>query len=316
MKGPIVVVGSLNMDVVIGVQRHPRPGETVLGGDYATYPGGKGANQAVAAARTAAQDREVIMLGRVGNDDFGRVLKTNLAECSVNISLLEATDSPSGVALITVDAQGQNMIVVSPGANGKLLPEHLPADLLKHAAVVLLQLEIPLQTVQSVTETAADKGVPIILNPAPAQPLSDQLLRKVSYLIVNESEAAELSGVAVGSGEDEDKEQVKEQARAAALRLRQRGVETVIVTLGAAGSIWSSSETVGFQPAFEVDAVDTTAAGDAYCGAFTAAVAEGVALPQAIRFAAAAGALACTAKGAQPSLPARAQIEHFLESRS
>ncbi len=301
MNQTIVVVGSLNMDLVVRVPRHPAAGETILGSPYATYPGGKGANQAVAAARAGG---EVKLLGLTGKDVFAAQLRSTLEAESVDISCLGEVPGPSGIALVTVDSQGQNIIVVSSGANGCLTPDRLLPEALSPAAVVLLQLEIPLETVQFVVEACSDNGVPVILNPSPVQPLPDKLLQ-VDYLIVNCGEAACLSQQAIASAKE---------AIAAAQKLRQRGVQTAIATLGDAGVVWASPTSTGHLPAYPVEVVDTTAAGDAFCGAFAACLAQGMALEEALQFANAAGAIAVTRPGAQPSLASRAEIERLQHS--
>lgn len=301
MNQTIVVVASVNMDLVVTVPRHPAPGETILGDSYATYPGGKGANQAVAAARAGGN---VKLLGLTGEDAFGAELRSTLKASGVDTSKLGMVPGPSGIALITVDAQGENRIVVSSGANGCFTPDHLSIEVLSTAAVVLLQLEIPLRTVQFVIETTAARGIPVLLNPAPAQPLADKLLQSVDYLIINETEATLLSGVSIESEDD---------ALRAAQKLRQRGVQTAIATLGSAGVVWSSPTREGHLPAHPVEVVDTTAAGDAFCGAFATCLAQGNALEDALQFANAAGAIAVTRPGAQPSLANRVEIERLLE---
>ena len=305
MKRPnrILVVGSLNMDLVVTVETHPKPGDTVLGGDTRTIPGGKGANQAAAASKAGGS---VAMLGLVGSDAYGDALREALREAGVDVGLVGTAKGPSGVALITVDADGQNMIVVSPGANGKLSLKDFEEGMLDGAALVVMQLEIPLQTVQTVAEAAAALGVPVLLNPAPAQPLSDGFLSKIGYLVVNEGEAALLSGWS--------EVQDAESALAAAQSLRERGADTVVVTLGARGLVWSGGDGEGRLEPHNVKAIDTTAAGDAFCGAFAVALAEGKGLEPALRFANAAGALATTKEGAQPSLPTRGEVEAWLES--
>ncbi len=303
MKRPnrILVVGSLNMDLVVTVETHPKPGDTVLGGDTRTIPGGKGANQAAAASKAGG---DVAMLGLVGSDAYGDALREALREAGVDTERVRTVEGLSGVALITVDADGQNMIVVSPGANGKLSPKDFEEGMLDGAALVVMQLEIPLPTVQTVAEAAAALGVPVLLNPAPAQPLADELLSKIRYLVVNEGEAALLSGSSVTDAES---------ALAAAQSLRERGAEKVVVTLGARGLVWSSDDGEGKLEPHNVKAIDTTAAGDAFCGAFAVALAEEKGLEPALRFANTAGALATTKEGAQPSLPTREEIEGLLE---
>ncbi len=297
----IAVVGSLNMDLVVTVPRHPKPGESILGGNYATYPGGKGANQAVAAARAGGS---VQMLGLVGDDAFGVQLRANLEVSSVDTSQVGVVPGPSGIALITVDAQGENTVVASPGANSLLLPDRIPLDVLTTAKIVLMQLEIPLGTVQVVTKIAAAAGIPVLLNAAPVEPLPDRLLQGVDYLIVNQSEAALLSGAPIHT---------KNDALMAIRRLRQRGIQTAIATLGNQGVIWSGPAGEGYLPAHKVDVVDTTAAGDAFCGGFAACLAEGMPLEAALRFANAAGAIAVTRQGAQPSLGHRTEIENLVQ---
>ena len=300
IRNRILVVGSLNMDLVVTVETHPKPGDTVLGGDTRTIPGGKGANQAAAASKAGG---DVAMLGLVGSDAYGEALKDALREAGVDVGFVETFEGPSGVALITVDADGQNMIVVSPGANGKLTSERFQEEMLHGAALVMMQLEIPLETVQTVAAAAAARGVPVLLNPAPAQPLPNELLQKIKYLVVNEGEAALLSDLKVTDAES---------ALAAARSLRERGAETVVVTLGARGLVWSSNNGEGALEAHKVKIIDTTAAGDAFCGAFAVALAQGRGLGPALRFANAAGALATTEEGAQPSLPTKEEIEAFL----
>lgn len=289
------------MDLVVTVPRHPQPGESILGGNYAIYPGGKGANQAVAAARAGGHVR---MVGLVGDDDFGVQLRANLEASNIDISQVSVVPRPSGVALITVDAQGENTIVASLGANSLLLPDRIPLDVLVTAKIVLMQLEMPLETVQFVTETAATAGIPVLLNAAPIEPLPDRLLRGINYLIVNESEATVLSEVSI---------RTKDDALIAAQRLRQRGIQTAIATLGNQGVIWSGPTGEGYLPAHKVDVVDTTAAGDAFCGGFAACLAEGMPLEAALKFANAAGAIAVTRQGAQPSLGNRTEIENLVQ---
>lgn len=299
MTKPILVIGSLNMDLVISVPHQPTPGETVLGTHTNLYPGGKGANQAVAAARAGGT---VSMVGRIGRDDFGRHVKKNLKDNRVNGQQIQVSSDPTGIALITVDPQGQNMIVVSPGANGTLIPKHLRRDRIHSASLVLLQLEIPMETVEWVARVAAEAGIPVLLNPAPIQPLSPELLECVHYLILNETEASQLTGTPVSN---------REEAKAIARELQQL-VPTVIVTLGRSGVVWSSAEGEGYRPAYAVEVVDTTAAGDSFCGALAVQIAQTQLLPEAIRFATAAAALTVTRAGAQPSLPTRTEIERFL----
>lgn len=300
MTKPILVVGSINMDLVVQVERHPKPGDTVLGGDTATHPGGKGANQAAAAARAGGN---VIMRGLVGSDGYGEKLKEALQAAGVNTTRIDTVEGSSGLAFITVDAAGENMIVVSPGANGKLTPEQVSAELLNGIALIVMQLEVPFETVLHVAQLAHTRGIPVMLNPAPARDLPDTLMTRLAYLVVNEGEASLLSGIDVRDASS---------AMQAAQLLHTRGAKHVVVTLGGAGLVWFEGEHHGFMPAHEVEVVDTTAAGDAFCGALGAHLAEGSTFQEALRFANAAGALTVTKAGAQPSLPSREEIQVFV----
>lgn len=293
----VLVAGSLNIDLVVRVERQPHPGETVLGGDVRTFPGGKGANQAVAAARAGGAVR---LLGKVGRDAYGRELRRAAREAGVEVSGLLEHPGPSGLAFITVSGSGENMIVVSPGANARLGPEAVTDEALAGAQVALAQLEIPLETVTRLFERARAAGVFTVLNAAPARPLDDALLGQLDCLVVNAGEAALLSGCPADAPEQ------------AAETLLSRGAGAVVVTLGAAGALWQSGEEGGRVAAETVTVTDTTAAGDAFCGALAVALAEGEPLGRAVRFANAAGALATTRTGAQPSLPARREIETLL----
>ncbi|MDX2272261.1 MAG: ribokinase [Cyanobacteriota bacterium] len=300
MSYTLLVVGSLNMDLVVPVDHHPTPGETVLGSDLQMYAGGKGANQAVAAALAGGK---VSLLGCLGEDDFGQRLQANLIAQGVNTAHLFTTGIPTGVALITVDRRGENMIVVSPGANHHLTPDRFSLDYLEGVGLVMLQLEIPLSTVEAVVKAAQARQIPLLLNPAPVQPLSATLLSQIDYLVLNESEAAFLGGQPVTS---------PATALQVAKRLRQLGSRTVIITLGGAGLVWQTSSDQGYLAAHPVEVVDTTAAGDSFCGAFAVSLLEGHPLHQALAFANAAAALTVTQKGSQPSLPHRQQIDDFL----
>ncbi len=298
----VTVVGSLNMDLVVPVPRHPRPGETVLGGDLRRVPGGKGANQAVAAARMGARVR---MVGRVGEDAFGRALFEALAREGVDASgVLALADAPTGVALIAVSESGENAIVVSPGANARLGPEDLNPKDLGDAAVLLLQLEVPPETVAAAARLGRQAGARVVLNAAPAGPLPDALLANLDVLVVNAHEAATL----LKAEPPEDPKSALSAARALAQK-----VPVVVVTLGERGLVYAGAEGEGHLPAFPVRPVDTTAAGDAFTGALAAGLAEGMGLKPALRLGAAAGALAATRPGAQPSLPPREEAEALLE---
>jgi len=299
----IAVVGSLNMDLVVRVPHMPIPGETVIGSDFRTIPGGKGANQAVAATRLGA---EVTMIGRVGDDDFGRAQLRNLGELGVDTThVIVDPEAATGIALITLDASGQNSIVLASGANMRLTREDINAaqDAIVQSDVLVLQLESPLEVVAYAIDVAHAEGVKVILNPAPAQPLAKETLAKLDYLIPNESETALLTGIEVAD---------INSAREAAQHLRGEGVGTVILTLGERGAFLASAEESVHIPGYEAEVVDTTAAGDAFVGGFAVAVAEGRGLVEAVRYANAAGALAVTRLGAQPSLPTRQEVEEFM----
>jgi ribokinase len=307
MDANVVVVGSLNMDLVVCASRIPQPGETIIGTDFQTVPGGKGANQAVAAARLGAQ---VSMVGRLGDDGFGATLRTNLAAAGVESSFVTIDpDTSTGVALITVDADGQNSIVVAPGANMRLSPADVDAaePVILGADILLLQLEIPIETVMRAAQIAHAHGITVVLNPAPASPVGARLLALVDVLVPNESETALLAGQRVDT---------LREAQAAALALRRQGVDTVILTLGGRGALLARGEAARRFPAFQVAAVDTTAAGDAFVAGLAVAMGEGRPLEEAVRWGNGAGALAATKLGAQPSLPARDALEAFLGSAS
>ena len=297
--GRVLVVGSLNMDLVVQVEVQPRPGDTVLASDVATFPGGKGANQAAAAAKAGSAAR---LLGRVGTDDYGRALKSALETAGVDTGFVTAVEGQSGLAFITVDTGGENMIAVSSGANRHLTPETVLDEHFEGVAVVLMQLESPLETVARAAELAQKRDILVVLNAAPARDLPADLLKNVTHLVVNEGEAGFLAGTKVTDAAS---------AQTAGEGLLERGVGNVVVTLGGEGVAWVG-ESAGRLSAHRVQVVDTTAAGDAFCGALAVKLAEGASLAEAVRFANAAGALAATKKGAQPSLPSRADIEHLL----
>lgn len=303
----IIVVGSLNMDLVVRSPRHPKPGETIIGGDFRRIPGGKGANQAVAAARLGAR---VEMIGRVGGDGFGSELLANLRAAGVGTGgILQDAAAATGVALIVVDAQGQNAIVVASGANMRVTAGDVDRAMsaLGGAAAVLLQLESPLPVVAHAARLGRHHGARVILNPAPAQPLDADLLALIDYLVPNESETELLTGIQVRDARSRKR---------AADKLLQQGVGTVVLTLGEHGALLVNSDGATHIPAFRVEVVDTTAAGDAFVGALGVALAEGQSPTKAMRFASAAAAISVTRMGAQPSLPTRAEVEVFLAERA
>jgi len=306
MSRPIVVVGSINLDLVAGTKRIPVAGETVIGSSFQTFFGGKGANQAVAAARLGAS---VALIGKLGTDAFGRELQTGLKQAGVDTSAIDVVDESSGVALITTDERGDNSIAVVPGANALLFPADLEKrmELLRSAAILLAQLETPLQTVEYLGNIASKEGIPFVLDPAPARPLPDSLLRNVTWLTPNETETCFLLG---HSGQQLSEESFE----SAAHTLLQRGCRNVILKLGERGCYVALSDgTRKLIPAFKVRAVDTTAAGDAFNGALAVALTAGNKPLEAARWASAVAAVSVTRRGAQPSMPTGAEVSHFLQ---
>lgn len=302
-KNRVLVIGSSNTDMILKVARVPKSGETILGGEFAMCAGGKGANQAVGAARAGGT---VTFIGRIGRDVFGDKALTSLAADGINVDyVVRDPTQPSGVALICVGGGGENSIAVASGANANLSPADVrkAGRAFRDASVLVLQLETPLETAQAAAELAARAGVRVILNPAPAQPLPASLLKRVYLLTPNESEAESLTGVKVNN---------EAGAAKAADKLRARGAQNVIVTLGARGAFLAGTSVRALIPAYKVRAVDATAAGDVFNGAMGVALAEGKSLSEAARFASAAAAISVTRPGAQPSAPRRAEIELVL----
>lgn len=312
MPRPIVVIGSINMDLVCRTPRLPGGGETVLGRDLLAIPGGKGANQAVAAARLGGA---VHMVGRVGADDFGRRLLAGLRENGVATGHVTVTpEVPSGCAMILVDDRGENSIVVSPGANARVTPADVDAaePLIRSAAAVVLQLEIPIATVSRAISLCRRHGVLSILDPAPVPPKNlPPALYQVGVLTPNEHEAAQL----VASSARRPRRGRSQSSELNATTLLARGPDAIVLKLGRAGAFLI--ETGGAPervPGFRVKVVDTTAAGDAFTGALAVALSEGRPVPEAVRFANAAGAACCTRLGAQPALPRRASVDRLLRA--
>lgn len=303
----IVVVGSLNMDIVTRVQRFPIPGETLHALNTSFFPGGKGANQATAAARLGIS-ASVAMVGAVGGDAFGRELTQTLSQDDINVSGVQVVpDVATGVASITVDAAGRNNILVAAGANVAFHWREAAeaAEAWLGCKVVLLQNEIAPNTLEAAILSCAEQGIRVLYNPAPAAQIDDLLLRSVDTLILNEYEAQVVTGIVVS--DDASAEQ-------AASVLSNRGVRQTIITLGENGLLYrDSSGTMLRLPAFAVHAVDTTAAGDTFIGAYAAAIVEGQSVEAALRFASAAAALSVTRDGAQSSIPTRAEVAAFLE---
>lgn len=301
----IVVVGSSNTDMIVKVPRIPRPGETILGGKFSTASGGKGANQAVAAARAGGA---VTFVARVGDDMFGQQALHGFEADRINTQYVKTDPiEPSGVALIFVDESGENSIAVASGANARLSPSDVDeaAEAIRSADILLMQLETPLETVRRAAEIAQAAGVKVILNPAPAMPLDDELLANLTIITPNESEAELLTGVPVTDAAS---------AEIAAKALLDRGVEVVIITLGSKGALLKTRELTKVIPGFKVKAIDATAAGDVFNGSLAVALAEGRPLEQAVRFANAAAAISVTRLGAQPSVPKRDEIERLLKN--
>ena len=305
--GPIVVVGSVNLDLVSTCERLPSPGETVSGNNFQMFEGGKGANQAVAVARLGYP---VAMVAKVGGDEFGNRLRVALKVAGVSIEHVSVAEGvSSGVAMITADRHGQNTIVVIPGANGRLLPADMDqaAPLLRSAGMILAQLEIPIRTIEYLSKLAKKFRVPLMLDPAPAQPLSPKVFKSIAFLTPNETEAGSLcgrDGMAIDCS----------NARDMAEQLLSKGPRNVILKMGKQGSYFSGQDTTGnFVPAFKVRAVDSTAAGDAFNGGLAVSLLQGKGLIEAGRFASAVAALSVKRKGAQPSMPTIAQVHEFLK---
>jgi ribokinase len=303
MKPQVVVVGSANTDLVIRVPRLPHPGETVTGGSFQVFAGGKGANQAVAAARAGAR---VTFIANVGRDPFGDAALKRLRRENINSRYIaRSRATPSGVALIVVGQRGENAISVARGSNDELLPRHIDAALtaIRAARCLVVQLEIPLATVGLAIGLANRHDVPALLNPAPAQRLPLKLLQQATWLTPNEGELATLTGLPTRN---------KSEVETAARKLGIRGVENVLATCGAQGVCWCSGAGTRWFAAPKVRAIDTVGAGDCFSGALAAAVAEGEPLEDAIRFAVAAAAISVTRPGAQSSMPCRSEILRAL----
>jgi len=302
MPSPLrcVVVGALNMDLLVRVEELPRPGETVIGEDLLRAAGGKGANQAVALARLGA---EVSMIGRVGHDAFGRELERLMRDAGVSTRWVQGAERPTGTALIFVDARGENAIAVSPGANHELLPEDVPRRAIEAADVVVAALEVPLASLEEAFRLARFASVRTVLNAAPATRVPASLLDLADVIICNEVELASLAGGTVESGSEAE----------AMRQLRRFESQIVVVTLGAHGAVALERSAVVSQPAFEVPVVDTVGAGDAFVAGFVAGNWFSAGLATALRWGCAAGSLATTKSGAQPSMPELAAVRSLIE---
>jgi ribokinase len=307
----ILVVGSLNMDLVVQMPAIPRPGETLLGGRFATFPGGKGANQAVAAARLGAQ---VTLVGKVGNDAFGKQLLQVIQAEGIETRYIGIDqNNATGVALITVDTEGRNSISVASGANFTLTVDEVKQawDEIGLVDMLVMPLETPMDTILTAAKLAKAHGTRVILNPAPAQELEEGLLRSVEVIVPNEIETEHLTGKAIHSQED---------ALQAGTILLRRGVRSVVLTLGEKGALILEGRPDQpehlYLPAYQVQAVDSTAAGDGFVGALATGLGEGLSLHEAAVFATAAAAISVTRSGAQPSLPRRDEVDRFLQERT
>jgi len=296
----IVVVGSCNTDMVVKSNRIPVPGETILGGNFMMNPGGKGANQAVAVARMGAN---ITFISKTGNDLFGRQSVEMYSEENINTDFIFSDPNlPSGVALIMVDNNGENCIVVASGANASLSTQDIDKakDVIESADILLMQLEIPIETVEYAAKMAYRKGIKVILNPAPAAFLSNELMSYLYAIIPNNSEAELLSGIKVADWET---------AKQAADIIGAKGVDVVVITLGSKGALIKDGELYYEVPVEKIDAIDTTAAGDTFCGAFCVGLSEGLSVEDAVRIANKAAGITVTREGAQAAIPYRKEIQ-------
>lgn len=304
--GNLVVLGSINADHILNLETFPTPGETVTGNQYQVAFGGKGANQAVAAGRSGAN---IAFIACTGDDDTGERVRKQLASDNIDIAPVSVVAGEStGVALIFVNAEGENVIGIHAGANAALTTERVEEQrgIIAGAEALLMQLESPVESVLAAAKIAHENHTSVVLNPAPARVLSDELLALVDIITPNETEAEKLTGIRVENDDD---------AARAALALHEKGIGTVIITLGSRG-VWASVNGEGRRvPGFKVKAIDTIAAGDTFNGALVTALLEGKAMDDAIRFAHAAAAIAVTRKGAQPSVPWRKEIDEFLSQQ-
>ena len=297
----ICVIGSINMDLVVNVDEMPKKGQTLIGSDFKEVPGGKGANQAVAASRLGAN---VCMVGKVGSDGFGQNLLNQLKNNNVDTKYIQIEEGASGVALITVDKNAENAIVVSPGANFKLAQKDIDncIDAIKESNVVVIQLETPIDTIKYALEKSKELDKFTILNPAPAVKLGDDIIKNVDLLTPNETELEILSGVSINNEDDILK---------AAQVMLEKGVKKLIVTLGSKGSLYIDKENKIYKKSYKVDAIDTTAAGDSYTGAIAVSLSQGKNVEDTIDFASRVGALCVTKEGAQTSLPTIEEVLNY-----
>lgn len=297
----ICVIGSLNMDLVVNVDIMPKKGQTLIGSNFKEIPGGKGANQAVAMARLGG---DVRMIGKVGKDSFGEALINQLKEDKIKTNYIYKEDCSSGVAMITVDKNAENSIVVAPGANFRVLEEDIDKCIngIDESDIVVLQLETPISTIKYALKRSKELGKYTILNPAPAVKLEDDIIKNVDLLTPNETELEILSGVKI-----ENEDDIKKAANI----MIKKGIKQLIVTLGSKGSLYIDKDTTKLKKSYKVQAIDTTAAGDSYTGALAVAFAKDKKIDEAMNFASKVGALTVTREGAQSSLPTIEEVENF-----
>lgn len=298
----ICVIGSLNMDLVVNVDTMPKPGQTIIGSNFKEVPGGKGANQAVAMARL---NGNVSMIGKGGEDGFGQTLINSLKNDKVDTTYIQTSKGATGVALITVDKNAQNSIVVSPGANFEVKEDDIDNNIeaIKNSDIVVLQLETPLNTIKYALNKAKELNKYTILNPAPAVKLDDEIIKNVDLLTPNETELEILSEMKIENEDDISK---------ATNKMIEKGVKELIVTLGSKGSLYINKEKSFFKSAYKVDAIDTTAAGDSFTGALAVALSNNKSIDEAMDFASKVGALSVMKEGAQSSLPTLKDVESFI----
>jgi ribokinase len=305
MNPEIFVIGSLNMDLVVRTTRLPQAGETLAGSEFHLIPGGKGANQAVAASRSGANTH---MIGCVGDDAFGEIMLESLRNANVDVNGVSRLNGIStGTATIIVEESGENRIIIIPGANGRVTYNLVEQkwDLIARSDMVILQYEIPLTTVHSIIKNCQQQNIPVLLNPAPMYPIPMDILSALDTLVVNEAEAANLTEISIGGLDS-----AKESAR----KILQSGVKTVIITLGENGAILLDNNGFIYHPGYKIPVVDTTAAGDTFVGGYAASINEGKSSTKALEYACAASAIAVTKLGAQTSIPSRDEVEIFLQA--
>jgi len=300
----ILVIGSSNTDMVLKTPHLPLPGETIIGGEFTMGPGGKGANQAVAASRLGG---DVTFVCKVGKDMFGDNSLKHYVEEGIDVSHALRSDKPSGVALINVDEKGENCIAVASGANGDVTEADIESlkGIIKESSILIMQLEMPVECVLKAARIAHEAGVFVLLNPAPYRPLPEEIYQYISLITPNQTESGFMTGVEVHD---------EKTAAEAAAKLRGKGVKDILMTMGSKGSMGFTSEGSFFTPSYKVVAADTTGAGDTFCGALAVALTEGLSLPQAASFATGASAIAIQKMGAQEAMPTRAELEDFIKN--